>query len=635
MNELHQKTFPDIRSLILGFVITGLVLIAAHDVVPTEQSQIPSHSNTTEQLSPPSNSTDFLPKNGSVDAQQQLGSIQSFSEILNEYSNRFYRNLALYNLVNGMSEANLVLLVDEINGFEMDAATQHWRTEALTVALLKLVHTNSSQVGKIFLEISEGSQKDIAYGIAREWAIIDLESAAKFVEQLPNEEVKINAANGVLDTQQPLLSLDELESLAIRLGNDQYIADLIEHELYIEEAKHPEKAWTALVQDPYQLDQENIRRLRNIAEAWVKQSGINVIPTITESIRDLRTRQSLQYHMLHIAALQNVEAAFEFAVQLPDVGYLNPVSSVLSVWADVDPLAAWERISAIKSARVRKNLVSELMGYWTTNDHQLLLESLDRFPRDVQDQARANLIDVVVDSSTEDALAMYHEIKNKKSKEFAAKLLVLKWATIDVESAFNWVLTEPTTEQERDFLIGLILQNMTHGDYQKAFQVAINQPLGVDGNKEIGLEATVIEGLVFSYLDEALQLLSQVRDGETKYAAFKTVGIALIRNDRLEEAIEKGNELTGEQQVCYYTSIGLFLNVREDPESAFVRLDKLPSEKAQSRLAVTWISNNYNSGTFSANQLKRLIQYLTDEDRDLLKRVAAGQAIVPPTYRGM
>lgn len=111
--------------------------------------------------------------------------------------------------------------------------------------------------------------------------------------------------------------------------------------------------------------------------------------------------------------------------------------------------------------------------------------------------------------------------------------------------------------------------------------------------------------------------------------------MALVRNDRLEEAIEKGNELVGEQQVRYYTSIGLVLNVREDPESAFVRLDKLPSEQAQSRLAVTWISNNYNSGTFSANQLKRLIQYLTDEDRDLLKRVAAGQAIVPPTYRGM
>lgn len=204
-----------------------------------------------------------------------------------------------------------------------------------------------------------------------------------------------------------------------------------------------------------------------------------------------------------------------------------------------------------------------------------------------------------------------------------------------MESAFNWVLTETTTEQERDFLIGLILQNMTHSDYQKAFQVAINQPLGVDGNEEIGLEATVIQGLVFSYLDEAIQLLPQVRDGETKYAAFKTVGRALVRNDRLEEAIEKGNELVGEQQVRYYTSIGLVLNVREDPESAFVRLYKLPSEQAQSRLAVTWISNNYNSGIFSANQLKHLIQYLTDDDRDLLKRVAAGQAIVPLTYRGM
>lgn len=635
MNEPHQKTFSDILSLILGSVITGSVLVAAHDVVPTEQSQNPSNSNTTEQLSPPSNSTDFSPNNVSVDVQQQLGSSQSFAEILNEYSNRFHRNLALYNLVNQMSEASLIRLVDEIDGFEMDAATQHWRTEALTVALLKLVHTNASQVGKIFLEVSEHSKIDIVYGIAREWAIIDLESAAKFVEQLLNEEVKMNAANGVLDAQQSLLSLDELESLAIRLGNGQYIADLIRQKQYIEEAKHPEKAWTALVQDPSQLVQENFLRLLNIAEAWVKQSGMKVIPIITESIKNQGLRQSLQYRILHTAALQDVEAAFEYAIHLPDIGYLNPISSVLSVWAEIDPLAAWERIKTIESAKVRKNLVEDLMNYWSTNDHQLLLESLDRFPRDVQDEARANLIDVVVDSSTADALAMYHEIKNKKSKAFAARLLVLKWATRDMESAFKWVLTEPSTDHERDYLIKLILPKMTQSDYQNAFQVARNQPVGVDGNEEIGLEATVIEGLVYSYLDEALQLLSQVRDGETKYAAFRTVGRALVRNDRLEEAIEKGNELTGEHQIRYYTSIGFVLNVREDPESAFVRLDKLPSEKAQSRIAVTWISNSHNSKIFSASQIERLIQYLTDDDRDLLKRVATGRAIVPPTYRGM
>ena len=109
----------------------------------------------------------------------------------------------------------------------------------------------------------------------------------------------------------------------------------------------------------------------------------------------------------------------------------------------------------------------------------------------------------------------------------------------------------------------------------------------------------------------------------------------MVRNDRLEEAIEKGNELTGEHQIRYYTSIGFVLNVFKDPESMFVRLDKLPSEKAQSRIAVTSISNNRNSKAYNASQIERLKHYLTDEDRDLLKRVEAGRASVPPTYRGL
>ena len=47
------------------------------------------------------------------------------------------------------------------------------------------------------------------------------------------------ATRGVLDAQSSLVSMDELTVLAQQFENEEYIADLIERNLFIEEAKTP------------------------------------------------------------------------------------------------------------------------------------------------------------------------------------------------------------------------------------------------------------------------------------------------------------------------------------------------------------------------------------------------------------
>lgn len=252
----------------------------------------------------------------------------------------------------------------------------------------------------------------------------------------------------------------------------------------------------------------------------------------------------------------------------------------------------------------------------------------------MQDVARVELLPYLFNESTERARAMYDEIEHKSSKLAAARMLAFQWGRKDGEAALDWVVSDASTKPERARLVSSIISQMAQNDFQKAFDVAKDLPLGADGNVEIGAEATVINMLAFRNLEEALKLLPLVREGPTKLAAHLEVGHSLIRQDRLAEAIANGMELKGEYQIRYYTSIGSNINVMEDSESIFAMLDKLPSKTARSRIATTQLSNSQRSNVYDDDQIERLKEYLTNEDRMLLKNIVEEGIDVPDSYYG-
>lgn len=282
-----------------------------------------------------------------------------------------------------------------------------------------------------------------------------------------------------------------------------------------------------------------------------------------------------------------------------------------------------------------KELTGTLFATWVAHDSQSVIDALDTFPTEVGDMARATLIFDLINDSADAALAIYDEIENRSSKLAAARALAYSWSRTDGAAALNWVLTDPSTEAERTDLAVTVIRQMTQQDFLKAFELARDQPpLAVDNDEDIGLEATVINFLASQDLEEALRLLPSVREGPTKLRAYRHVGHSLVRHDRLNEAIAKGKALTEEDQTRYFTSIGYQVNVREDPESIFVMLDQLPSKIAQSRIATVSISNNQRSGVYDDQQVERLKEYLTNNDRRLLKIIEETGIGVPASYLG-
>lgn len=628
------KKFPDVLSLGLGATLTAAVLLTIYFVLPGENSENPLDPNSSSPLPSSESSSDSNLSSESAESTLNSTTIRTFSDLLDKHSSRFLRFSTLYELANQLDEDRLVFLIDEIVDFEFDATTQNWRTDALLILMSKLVHFNEEKVHSIFWNLNEDTQRRLAFGIASEWASVNLEGATNFVNSFSDSDLRMTASDGLLDAQSLVLPIDELITLAERFENEQYIADLAEKNLFIEEARHPEQSWNELARDPTRLTYENLRRITNIAEAWIKQIGVSAIPRIIETIEDQSLQDQLQYGLLQIAALKDAKSTFEYAITLPNSGFTHPAYPVLPIWAEKDPMAAWERISILDTASEREDLTQELFSVWASIDTQSITDSLGNFPNDVQDIARATLILYLINDSPEAARAMYDEIENNRSKEAAARTLAHSWSRKDGVAALDWVLTDPSTESQRPSLVHTIISVMTNTNFQTAFEVARDQPLGVIGNEEIGLEATVIDMLTFQNLEEALKLLPLVREGPTKLTAYRNVGHSLIQNDRLDEALANGEEFSGEDQILYYTSIGSNVNVMRDPEAIFVRLDKLPSEMARSRIATTQIANNRRSKVYDDDQIDRLKEYLTDEDRDLLLKIEEEGINVPDSYHG-
>ena len=499
MNDSNQpvKKFPDVLSIVTGATLTAVVLTAVYFVLPAKRTESPVDSNTSSRLTSPNSTISSNPNSEPDDEPKDSTTIRTFSDLLDKHSSRFLRFSSLYELANRIDKDRLVFLIDEIVNFEYDASNQRWRNDALSILLSKLIYSDEEKVHSIFFSLSEDTQRKLAYDIASDWASVNLEGATNFVNSFSNSDLRITAAEGVLDAQSSVLPIDELRVLAEELGNEEYIVDLIERNLFIEEAKHPERSWNELVKDPTLLVYDNVRRISNIAEAWVKQIGVSAIPKITEVIEDQNLQRQLQYRLLRIAALQDAESTFEYAITLPSIGFSNPASPVMSVWADENPVAAWERISILDSDSLREDLTQTLFSTWVSNDAEHLMDSLGKFPNDVQDVARATLIFDLIKESPEAARAMYDEIENSSSKEAAARTLANYWGRTDGIAALNWVLSDASTESQRPILLHIIISEMTNIDSQTAFEVARDQPVGVDGDEELGLEATVIDILAF------------------------------------------------------------------------------------------------------------------------------------------
>ena len=630
-NATSNQTLRDVIVLLLGAGLATAVLLVLYFATPlgkTDMKVVPEDS--TPAIA--ENIVDGSPSPSQESQTMGLYDVDSLANVLTKYSGSFDRFAALYSLVSRSDEQELVDLFNESMTYQYSELDESWFQDSIRRTILsRLIHVNEAVASSIFLSLDTDQQTSISYTFAREWASFDLDSAVDFVVSLA-DNVKFSGIRAILDLNKTL-PFDELTTLATRLGDTNYLQNLVDRNLLEEEAENPKEAWAKLSVDPNFLTEENRTRILNIVEAWLKEEGIGVLDTVTAAIEDEDLKERVIRNGLRTVTDDDPAAAFDYALQFESEGggifgiSFNPyMNSVLDEWVKKHPLDALNRVLAIDSTSQKSQLVEGVFRSWARSDIQTLVDSIPQFPSEFQDAAKVSGVSQLSLVSVEDAVALFADIESDAKKSQAAMTLATSWADEDPDAALNWAQTDPSTESIRAQVTSTMLTSIAIKKPQKAFDIARELPLNEDG---VGLEASVISIMAYTNVDKALELLPRVRAGTTQRTAYMGIGGSLAMQGRINEAIELGNDLSDEDQLNYYTSVGtmslsnslLSGFTGNEPEiDVFETIDSIPNKAARSKVAVQAILMDHVTDSYSDEEIESLREYVSEEDMEELEK---------------
>ncbi len=627
-----NRSVRDIIVFLLGAGLAAVVLVVLYYMLPLGDADRTAVSED-ETSTIAENVEDSSPISSQRSQPPGLYDVDSLEDILTNYSGAFDRFAALYSLVSQSEEEQLVDLFNESLTYEYSESDDLWLPDNIRRTILsRLVHVNDELAASLFLDLESEQQTSLSYTLAREWASFDLDRAVDFVTSLADSMYVPAAKRAILDLNQTL-PIDELRSLANRLGDTDYIQNLVDRNVREEEAENPSEAWAALSADPNMLTQDNRSRINNIVNAWIKEEGVLVLDTVTEAIEDEDFKESITRYGLRIAAEDNPEAAFDYALQFDSGGgglfgmSFNPyMYSILNEWAEDSPTDALNKVLTIDSTSQRNQYVDNVFSSWARKDIKGMVDSIPHLPSEVQDAARVSGISHLSRESIDDALPLFDDIESDAKKGQAAMSIAFSWAEKDPEAALNWAQTNPNTESIRSQVTSTMLTALASKDPEKAFNIALELPLNEDG---VGLEASVLATLSYTNVDRALELLPKVRAGASQKTAYTGVGGGLAMQGRITEAIELGKELSEEDQLNYYTTVGAMslsgsmlsgLTGNESEMDVFATLDAIPLEEARSLVAVQAIVMDQLSSSYSDEEIESLKEYISEDDMEDLEK---------------
>lgn len=611
---LSKSVFPEIRSLLVGVaLVTGISIVVYFVVVQSNKSR-PTVTDVDSAEDPSTllqtDSTTVL----------EPPHITSLEDIVSTYSTWFNRNHAFYGLVAQSDEDDLTELFSEARNTTFSISDAAWVSEVKNSILTRLLHVNRAKAITLFDSLPNPEQSLLATEFFKEWSRLDLDSAVTYAESYidlsfsPADQFIVSHA--IIDGNKHL-SRAEFEALGARLRAEDYTKSILNQALYEQEAQNPEQSWSNLLTDPNIISADPVR-VTNIVLAWVEQEGISILDEVLGYIKINQQKENLIYTAINAAAKHDLALVFDYIQSLGHDQYGARLGTVIYRWAESDPNAAWDRILLMESKSARDRAQEQLLGHWARENPDSLQAAMPRFSHTQQDLARVQLaLTLAYDSSFDDAKAVFSQISDAAAKQQSAQSLIYVMGQEDPAGTLAWISSDPDLSQWQYQFTNSVLSSLAFNDPIKAFELALEQPLREDLP---GFESNVVTSVAYTDMDKAIELLPKVREGKTKIAAYNGVGNALASQQKIDEAIELGRNLSSKEQEQYYTSLGSMIGMMSEADETIDLIGKLPSDVAKSKIAMSSISMHEilkNSGLeekFDEEQIEELREYLNEED---------------------
>lgn len=533
--------------------------------------------------------------------------IQSLDE-LSEYRSPFDRGIALRGLLTNANEQQIIDLLEESKSIAPST-----RAQVQSVILQRLAQLKPRNALSRLEGLNDQHTGEFIGSIFSEWSRSNLEEAVSHAV-LMDENGKFSALSSIL-AERSDLSEEKRREVARRLGNEQYAINLIVQEKVSDSTLDPRDAWYELVNE-LQNDFLQSQTLIDIANAWVKKSGLDVLNQVSESITITQTRSSVLDSVLTNVAQTDPEGAFEYALRLDTTGFNSLVSRVVGVWARTDPTAALAAVAQIDKSGLRQQLEQSVITAWGLQKPHEVLAHLDQLSDHLQRPAVRSAISAIAHNDPSKAAELVASMEDGISKTGAAYSLAEIWSRKDPKSALEWILGEPSLIHARPQLLFNMLFRVADEDPQLAFDTALEQPIE-EGSQ--GLEVTVISSLVRSDFYKAVEYLPRVRKGHTQAASYALVGARYIRDGETKKALDLVQKLP-ESNRTYYLKELLPQWASADPQGLLSSIEQLPTDEVKSRAALVLSVYDRWNNHLTEEELERAEKFLSDEDAENAKK---------------
>lgn len=530
----------------------------------------------------------------------------------------FEHGLALRNHLANLDEAQTVDLLKQTQ----DVLSETVRSSLQSAIVQRLAHLNPDLALSEVLDMNtQAHTGDFVSSIFQEWAHYDLDRAVSRARTL-DEHTKNTALKAILQERSDL-SEDILRTIGRDLGNEQLAKTAIVQRRIAEAMGDPERAWKE-VAVKLQDDRANVLTISRVASAWVESDGLGVLDQIQQSLTNGAVRQPVIGNVLARIARTDPADAFQYALTIDGDPFHSALQNVASNWSNSDPRAALAAASEIEQRSKRKTVEESIVRIWAFNKPNEVLEGIGSLPAHLQETAMTSALSKMAREFPEEAASLVAAMEPGPIKSSAAESTASTWVYRDHDAAVHWILNDPGIEEYRSQLLSSILHRLVQVNPQLAMTIALSQPIeesedsmGMLGIGPIGMESNVIQSLAWSNLDKAIELFPQVREGQTKLIAFRSITASLVNAREIDRAFSMIQQIPeSDRPEFYFAFSGTWAG--SDPEGMLNSMDRLPSKEVKSRAALVLLATNNIAKSLSDEQVELARDYLSEEDAKAL-----------------
>ncbi|MYC25352.1 MAG: hypothetical protein F4X56_05475 [Gammaproteobacteria bacterium] len=607
---MHRRTVTVVILLILGVSIG----IASSFLVLTVFQNTPTNIQP-EKVLEDQGSTDETPKtiDRSIERPNSPhATIPQSVTALRFSASAYERRIEIFSWILALDERRLVDWLEQSVSLHWEVSAKA-RSDFQAILLIRLTSYNPNAALNFALARSDPERAEFVETVFFEWALADLNVAIAQAVSI-EEELQRSALLGILEATDSR-TIDEHREIAKKLGAEIYATTYHLQKLLQSSPENPKETWFQAVALAG-LNQEHYQILTQLAASWVDASGIRVLEEVIASMTHIEMRAAVTQAVLVAIAKSMPDQAFKFALTLTSDNREYVARSVVEVWAEQDPHVALEAVALVPPGQFRSDLEFSAVLQWIHSDPREVLVQLQEVPVSTRESAVTEAIYLIAQDAPNEAASLVTQVDEELQWQ-ARDILLESWINQDFEAAIDWAEnSESIKTDDRPYVLHDLANKAFWIDPNRAFQIA--RQVSLLGESTVGTEAMIIGRIANSDLSLALELLPQVRAGDTKTQAYVSVASTLIEKGDTQKALSLGSQLPESDQNNFLVDLGQRWGSR-NITSLLKDMEHFPTNEVRSKIALSLTRMHRSYPSFTDAQIEELESYLSAEDKASLE----------------